>query len=278
MFGAESSVTVTYISQPLLALPFLPQLTSQPLNNFNPLFVKTLKTSQYPHHNIHLTPIPIPLKMSSESNRKAHACGQCTRSFSRKNDLERHMNIHRSKDERPWKCSHCPRTFCQKGQRDTHHNTHTGLKPFKCSFCSKGFGDWSARHRHEKKVHGAAPQPRQKRVASQSTLQTQNGFSDEMLTAAGVDFGVALGRDALGLVETGSSEAVGWIGFQSTLQAQNSFSNELLTAAGVDFGVALDRGALGLMEAGSSEVSGATFGVSSYMQDYDHLSRLLLGR
>jgi hypothetical protein len=99
-----------------------------------------------------------------------------------------------------------------------------------------------------------------------------------MLTAAGVDFGVALGRDALGLVETGSSEAVGWIGFQSTLQAQNSFSNELLTAAGVDFGVALDRGALGLMEAGSSEVSGATFGVSSYMQDYDHLSRLLLGR
>ncbi|OCL00205.1 uncharacterized protein K441DRAFT_600575 [Cenococcum geophilum 1.58] len=216
--------------------------------------------------------------MSSESNQKAHACGQCTRSFGRKNDLERHMNIHRSKDERPWKCSHCPRTFCQKGQRDTHHNTHTGLKPFKCSFCGKGFGDWSARHRHEKKVHGAAPQARQRRIRPQSTLQTQNGFSDEMLTAAGVDFGVALGRDALSLVETGSSGATESIRFRGTLQAQNSFSNELLTAAGVDFGVALDRGALGLMEAGSSEVSGATFGVSSYMQDYEYLSGLLLGR
>ena len=115
-------------------------------------------------------------------------------------------------------------------------------------------------------------------IGSRIALRTQNSFSNEMLTAAGIDFGVALDRGALGLVETGSCEAVGWIGFQSTLQAQNSFSSELLTAAGVDFGVALDRGALGLMEAGSSEVSGATFDVSSYMQDYDHLSRLLLGR
>lgn len=89
---------------------------------------------------------------------------------------------------------------------------------------------------------------------------------------------MALGRDALSLVETGSSGATESIRFRGTLQAQNSFSNELLTAAGVDFGVALDRGALGLMEAGSSEVSGATFGVSSYMQDYEYLSGLLLGR
>ena len=172
--------------------------------------------------------------MSSKSNQKAHACGQCTRSFGRKSDLERHMNIHRSKDERPWKCSHCPRTFCQKGQRDTHHNTHTGLKPFKCSFCSKGFGDWSARHRHEKKIHGAAPQPRQRRPATES------------------------------------------VGLQSTLQAQNSFSNERPTVPGIDFGVALDRDTLGLMETSSSEVSGMTFDVDLYMQNYSHLSGLLL--
>ena len=167
------------------------------------------------------------------------------------------MNIHRNKDERPWKCSHCPRTFCQKGQRDTHHNTHTGLKPFKCSFCGKGFGDWSARHRHEKKIHGAAPQSRQRRIGFQSTLQTQSGFSDEMPTAAGVDFGVALGGDALSLTETGSSEATESIGFRSTLRTQNSFLNEMLTAAGIDFGVALKRSAFGLMETSSFEAAGS---------------------
>lgn len=185
------------------------------------------------------------------------------------------MNIHRSKDERPWKCSHCPRTFCQKGQRDTHHNTHTGLKPFKCSFCSKGFGDWSARHRHEKKVHGAAPQARQRRVQPQSTLQTQNGFSDEMLTAAGVDLGVALGGDALSLVETGSSGATESIRFRGTLWTQNSISNEMLTATGIDFGVVLDRGALGLVETGPSEAAG-WIGSQSTLQAQNSFSNELL--
>lgn len=153
------------------------------------------------------------------------------------------MNIHRGKDERPWKCSHCPRTFCQKGQRDTHHNTHTGLKPFKCSFCGKGFGDWSARHRHEKKIHGAAPQPRQRR---------------------------------LGKNYRHGSPATESVGFQSTLQTQNSFSNEMPTAAGIDFGVALDRDTLSLVETGPSEVSGTTFDVDSYMQNYNYFTELLL--
>lgn len=180
--------------------------------------------------------------MSSKSNQKAHACGQCTRSFGRKNDLERHMNTHRNKDERPWKCSHCPRTFCQKGQRDTHHNTHTGLKPFKCSSCSKAFGDWSARHRHEKKIHGAAPQSRQRR----KDCRHDGGPATES------------------------------IGPQSTLQAQNSISNEMPTAAGVDFGVALDTDTLSLTEAGSSEVSGTIFDVDPYMQNYNYFSGLLL--
>ena len=154
------------------------------------------------------------------------------------------MNTHRNKDERPWKCSHCPRTFCQKGQRDTHHNTHTGLKPFKCSFCSKAFGDWSARHRHEKKIHGAAPQSRQRRKDCR--------------------------RDGGPVTES--------IGPQSTLQAQNSISNEMPTAAGVDFGVALDTDTLSLTETGSSEVSGTIFDVDPYMQNYNYFSDLLLGQ
>ena len=78
-----------------------------------------------------------------------------------------------------------------------------------------------------------------------------------MPTAAGVDFGVALGGDALSLTETGSSEATESIGFRSTLRTQNSFLNEMLTAAGIYFGVALERSAFGLMETGSFKAAGS---------------------
>lgn len=97
-----------------------------------------------------------------------------------------------------------------------------------------------------------------------------------MPTAAGINFRVALDRDTLSLVETGSSEVTESIGFQSTLQAQNSFSNEMLTTAGIDFGVALDRDPLSLVDTGASEVSGTTFDVDPYMQNYNYFSDLLL--
>lgn len=79
-----------------------------------------------------------------------HKCDLCGKTFSRKNDLSRHLMLHSG--ERKYACTFCDSKFIGSGDLHKHVRIHTGEKPYKCKFegCGKCFTQKGDLNKHLK--------------------------------------------------------------------------------------------------------------------------------
>ena len=117
--------------------------------------------------------------MRVHSGEKPYVCKHCSRAFSDKSNLKRHLKTHPNKNSSKsqknegkdgtlanteqdtqedesklillpmlYKCEHCQRDFTLKSNLIKHMRLHTGEKPYSCSKCNKAFAQKSNMTRH----------------------------------------------------------------------------------------------------------------------------------
>eukprot|EP00057_Strongylocentrotus_purpuratus_P024542 XP_011679016.1 PREDICTED: zinc finger protein 436 isoform X4 [Strongylocentrotus purpuratus] len=93
--------------------------------------------------------------MRIHGGEKPHECTFCSKRFLYGNGLKRHLRIHTG--EKPYRCTVCDKGFNESSHLTQHMTVHTGEKPYGCKFCDKIYARRTSLDVHMKTHTGDKP-------------------------------------------------------------------------------------------------------------------------
>lgn len=81
-----------------------------------------------------------------------YKCGVCKNPFSSNSSLKEHMRVHTG--EKPFKCDVCAQSFSHKSTLEDHRRTHSGSgESYICNVCQKSYSHKQSLARHVRATH-----------------------------------------------------------------------------------------------------------------------------
>jgi uncharacterized C2H2 Zn-finger protein len=90
--------------------------------------------------------------VTQEDGTKEYKCNECSKVYSHKGSLSRHMKVHTTGKQH--KCPLCDRRFYQAGNLRIHIRTHSAERAHACGICGRQYKHKYSAMRHLNQVHG----------------------------------------------------------------------------------------------------------------------------
>ncbi|XP_052828757.1 zinc finger protein 865-like [Octopus bimaculoides] len=95
-----------------------------------------------------------PPQKSVNCNAVPFHCSVCSKTFSRRDNLERHKLCHQEGASKQYSCEICDKAFSRKSYLKVHARIHSGERPYQCNLCGFAFSRYDHLLKHKTPTKG----------------------------------------------------------------------------------------------------------------------------
>lgn len=100
---------------------------------------KKIKNVTCPICNVTYLHTSLQTHMRIHEGIKPFSCGECSKTFRTKWNLQLHRWTHMSRSAKPFKCKLCVKAYIHKTDYEAHLRSHSNCRPYSCNVCGRQF-------------------------------------------------------------------------------------------------------------------------------------------